>query len=114
MADQFVTVTEDDLQGPVYIQIFRNYDEALEDLSDSNTTVKMKFRAQGSTTTNFDATLTKVKAEIGLFQFDWPTSGLDVTPGTFEGQVRVINGSSEPDTVLDKIIFKVEAAFADA
>ena len=114
MADQFVTVTEDDLQGPIYIQIHRNYDSELVDLSDSDTTIKMKFRAQGSTTTNFDATLTKVQAGIGLLKFDWPTDGLDVTPGTFEGQVRVINSSDEEQTVLDTIIFNVKAAFSAA
>jgi len=114
MADQFVTVSEDDLQGPIYIQIHRNYDDALTDLSDSNTSIKMKFRAKNSTTTLFDATLTKVQAGLGLLKFTWPTDGLDVTPGTFEGQVRVINGSSEEQTVLDTIIFQVLAVFADA
>jgi len=114
MADQFITVTEDDLQAPIYIMIHRNYDLKASDLSDSNTSIKLKFRAQNSTTTNFDATLTKVWGDLGVLKLDWPDDSLDVTPGTFEAQVRTIDGNSEVQTVLDKIIVTVEAKFAAA
>lgn len=78
----------------------------------SGKTVKVKFRAQGSATTLFEATCTTVDAAAGQVRMDWPTDGLDVDEGRYEGEVAIWEGD-DVQTVYELLKFRVREDMAD-
>lgn len=77
----------------------------------SSATVRVKFRAAGSTTILSTITCSKPNGgSDGLVVFNFPGSTLNVEPGQYEGEVELDFGG-ELQTVYDVLKFTVRAQF---
>lgn len=81
------------------------------DLTQSTTTVVVKFRASGSTTllSTIPCALYTDGAD-GKITFDFSGGVLDVAPGMYEGEIEVRFGSLN-QTVYDTLRFRVRQEF---
>lgn len=78
-------------------------------LSSATTTVSVKFRKKGSTTTLSTISTTKTTdGSNGKVHFDFSGGVLDVDPGEYEGEV-VIDFNGSVQTVYDVLKFRVRA-----
>ena len=76
-------------------------------------TVRMHFRAAGSTTLLFTKTLTiSSPATAGIAIVAWSTGDLDQDPGTYHGEIEVTRASGVRETLYDIIKFKIREDFA--
>jgi hypothetical protein len=79
-------------------------------LSASTTTVVVKFRATGSTTTPTILTCSKVDAANGVVRFGFPGPTLDVPAGSYQGEIEMsFNGQIL--TVFDLLQFTLREDF---
>lgn len=82
------------------------------DLSDAGTSVKVYFRAAGSSTILSTLSCTKVSGgATGQVRFNFPTGTLNVEPGAYEGEVEIDFGGSK-QTVYEILKFAVRPQFA--
>lgn len=78
----------------------------------SGSTVRFKFRAEGSTTTLFTETCSQPNGGAdGIVSFNFPAGGLDVDPGPYEGEVEIDFGGGDIQTVYNLLKFSVRAQF---
>jgi len=83
---------------------------ALIDISDP--TVKVKFRALGSTTILDTLTCVKVAPYTGgACYMPWNLTTLDVAAGTYEGEIFLTYTDGRIQTLFDKLKFKVRSDF---
>jgi hypothetical protein len=83
---------------------------ALIDISDP--TVKVKFRALGSSTILDTMTCVKVAPYTdGACYMPWNPTTLTVAAGTYEGEIELVYGSGAIMTLFDRLKFKVRADF---
>lgn len=79
------------------------------DLSAGTTSVNIKFRKKGTTTTLSTISTSKTNTgSDGKVHFNFAGGVLDVDPGEYEGEV-VINFSGSVQTVYDVLKFRVRA-----
>lgn len=77
------------------------------DLSAATTSVSIKFRLRGTTTTLSTITTSKLTdGSDGKVYFNFAGGILDVDPGEYEGEI-VINFNSSLQTVYDTLNFRV-------
>jgi len=107
-----ITLVADDTKPDLLIQLTDETSGLPLDVSNPTWTVYFQFRSKGSTTTLFTQTCTKVgDGSSGQVRMEWPTTGLAVDAGRYEGEVYVdMNG--EIQTVYELINFKVREDFA--
>jgi len=78
----------------------------------TGTTIKMKFRALGSTTLLDTITCLKVAPySDGACIMWWNPTTLDVAAGTYEGELEITYSDGTVLTVFDKLKFKVRGEF---
>jgi len=83
---------------------------ALIDISDP--TVKVKFRALGSSTILDTLTCVKVAPYTGgACYMPWNLTTLDVAAGTYEGEIFLTYTDGRIQTLFDKLKFKVRSDF---
>lgn len=87
------------------------------DVSDTATTVVVKFREVGSETIKATLACTKLitntnatPGAAGRVQALWPAGALD-TAGSFEGEIEITFSDGTVQTVYDKLRFKVREEF---
>jgi hypothetical protein len=79
----------------------------------SSATVNFKFRQTGSPATLFTVVCSKPNGgSDGLVIFNFPQGGLDVEPGAYEGELEIVYGVDDVQTVYDILKFSVRAQFA--
>lgn len=77
----------------------------------TDTTVRVYFRAVGSTTVLSTLTCSLIDLGVnGQAQFNFPGTTLDVPPGAYEGEIEVDFGG-EIQTVYDILRFQVRGQF---
>ena len=74
-------------------------------------TVRVKFRALGSSTVLDTLTCVKTDVVNGECYMPWNIDTLDVDPGTYEGEIELTYTSGKVMTVFDKLKFKVRGDF---
>lgn len=74
-------------------------------------TVRLRFRAAGTTTVLSNFTGAVNDATAGKAVFVWPQGSLDVEPGDYEGEVEVTFSDSTVQTVYDVLKFKLRDQF---
>jgi hypothetical protein len=78
----------------------------------STADVHFKFRAAGSTSTLFTELCTKPGLGAdGVVVFSFPSGGLNVDPGQYEGEIEIDYGAGDVQTVYDLLKFTVRAQF---
>jgi len=78
----------------------------------SNTTIRVKFRALGSSTILDTMTCTNsTPYSDGKCYMEWGATTLDVAAGTYEGEIEITYDSGAVMTVFDKLKFKVRGEF---
>tara|TARA_B100001939_G_scaffold84401_2_gene72099 strand:- start:721 stop:1056 length:336 start_codon:yes stop_codon:yes gene_type:complete len=108
MAETIKLVKGDELPQIVLTLTDDTANSAL-DLSLSTTSVSIKFRKKGTTTTLSTISTTKTTdGTDGKVTFDFSGGVLDVDPGEYEGEI-VINYNSSLQTVYDLLKFRVRA-----
>ena len=77
-------------------------------------TVKMHFRAAGSTTVLYSKTLyvNPGTPTLGIALVNWATGELDYDAGTYQGEIEVTKASGQIETIYDTIKFKIREDFA--
>lgn len=80
-------------------------------ISLSNATVRLKFRAVGSSTVLSNITGTVTDAANGVAVFNWPNGSLDVPAGDYEGEIEVTFQDTSVQTVYDVLKFKLREDF---
>ena len=82
----------------------------------ANGTVRMRFRAKGSTTTLFTLTATDVGTnfENGIAIFVFGSSDLaTLAAGFYEGEIEVTYDTGEKETIFEVLNFNLRADFND-
>lgn len=75
-------------------------------------TVRLKFRALGSTNTLFNVTAIKPQGGTdGVVVFGFPPGALNVDAGLYEGEIEIDFGGGDVQTVYDTLKFTVRAQF---
>lgn len=75
-------------------------------------TVRLKFRAAGSTATLFTVTATKPNGGAdGVVVFGFPAGALNVDAGQYEGEIEITFDTNDVQTVYDLLKFTVRAQF---
>ena len=88
-----------------------NADGTVVDVSSASTVVQVLFRQAGTSAILSTLTCTKPNGGAdGVVQFNFPTTTLDVTPGSYEGEIQITFGS-EIQTVYDTLKFYVRQQF---
>jgi len=77
-------------------------------------TVKMHFRAAGSTTVLYSKTLyvNPGTPTLGIALVNWATGELDYAAGTYQGEIEITKASGQIETIYDTIKFKIREDFA--
>ena len=80
----------------------------------TNASVTLHFRAVGSDTVIFSrpAFINPDTDTTGVCVLVWEEGDLDVEEGDYEGEIEVIRGSGESETLYDLLKFKVRKDFA--
>lgn len=79
----------------------------------SGATVNFKFRQAGSLTTLFTVVCSKPNGgSDGLVVFNFPQGALNIDPGAYEGELEIVYGAGDVQTVYDILKFSVRAQFA--
>ena len=110
MADIIRLVKGDELPN-IIITLTDDVANTALNVSAGTTTVKVKFKAVGGTSTLSTITCTNLTdGSDGKVQFNFANNVLDVDPGEYEGEVVVdFNGSIQ--TVYDVLRFRVRSNF---
>tara|TARA_R110002096_G_scaffold236501_2_gene427215 strand:+ start:277 stop:654 length:378 start_codon:yes stop_codon:yes gene_type:complete len=78
----------------------------------TNPTIKVKFRALGSTTVLDTLTCVKTAPYAnGACYMPWNLTTLDVTAGTYEGEIELVYSDGRILTLFDRLKFKIRAQF---
>ena len=78
----------------------------------TSATVRMKFRAVGTTNTLFTVTALKPQGGgDGVVVFGFPPGALNVEPGLYEGEIEIDFGGGDVQTVYDTLKFTIRAQF---
>lgn len=87
------------------------------DVSDTGTTVVVKFREQGATALKATLACTKLITAAnatpgagGRVQALWPAGALDAA-GAFEGEIEITFADGSVQTVYDRLAFRVREEF---
>lgn len=76
-------------------------------------TVRVHFRPEGEEVTPTTLTCVPVtNGSDGAYRFNFPGSALDVTPGSYEGEIEIIFDAQNRQTVYDVLKFNVRSDFA--
>lgn len=88
-----------------------NADGTVVDVSSVSTVVVLLFRAAGTTTVLSTISCTKPNGGAdGVVQFNFPSTTLNVAPGSYEGEIQITFGT-EVQTVFDTLKFYVRQQF---
>lgn len=110
MSRTIVRLVQGDRRPIITVQLTDKSTNAAVDIAASTTTVYLKFRLQNASSVLQTITGDKVAGFPGLVSFTFPAAALDVSAGTYEGEVSVdFNGSVQ--TCLDKITFPLREDF---
>ena len=74
-------------------------------------TVRLKFRAAGSTTLLTTLVGTVTDGVNGIAVFAWTTGSLNVDPGSYEGEIEITFSDGTIQTVYDVMKFKLRMDF---
>lgn len=74
-------------------------------------TVRMRFRAAGTTQVLSTITGAVTQAGAGKAVFLWPAGSLDVEPGDYEGEIEITFADNTVQTVYDVLKFKLRDQF---
>ena len=78
----------------------------------TNPSIKVKFRALGSSSVLDTMTCTKVAPYTdGTCYMPWNADTLDVSAGTYEGEIEITYTNGSIWTIFDRLKFKVRADF---
>ena len=78
----------------------------------TNPSIKVKFRALGSSSVLDTMTCTKVVPYTdGACYMPWNADTLDVSAGTYEGEIEITYTNGSIWTIFDRLKFKVRADF---
>jgi len=78
----------------------------------TNPSIKVKFRALGSSSVLDTMTCTKVAPYTdGACYMPWNADTLDVSAGTYEGEIEITYTNGSIWTIFDRLKFKVRADF---
>jgi len=77
-------------------------------------TVRMHFRAAGSTTVLYSKTLyvNPGTPTLGIALVNWATGELDYAAGTYQGEIEITKSTGQIETIYDTIKFKIREDFA--
>jgi uncharacterized protein (DUF1684 family) len=110
MADTIKLVQGDELPQ-ITLTLRDDVGNAALDLSAATTTVSVKFKLKGSTTTLSTITTNKLTdGSDGKVYFNFAGGVLDVDPGEYEGEI-VIDFNGSVQTVYDTLNFRVRDNF---
>lgn len=88
-----------------------NADGTVVDVSNVSTAVQVLFRQSGTNSVLSTLNCSKPNGGAdGVVQFSFPGTTLDVTPGSYEGEIQITFGS-EVQTVYDTLKFYVRQQF---
>ena len=108
MAETIKVVQGDELPQ-IVLTLTDDTANSVLDLSLSTTSVSIKFRKRGTTTTLSTISTTKsTDGSDGKVTFNFAGGVLDVDPGEYEGEI-VINYNGTLQTVYDLLKFRVRA-----
>lgn len=96
-----------------YIRVsLTNADGSALDVSAAGTVVVVFFRQSGTTTPIATLTCTKPNGGAdGVVQFNFPGTTLNVTPGSYEGEIQITFADTTVQTVFDTLKFYVRQQF---
>lgn len=96
-----------------YIRVsLTNADGTPLDVSAGGTTVQVLFRQSGTTSVLSTLTCTKPNGGAdGVVQFNFPGTTLNVTPGSYEGEIQITFADTTVQTVFDTLKFYVRQQF---
>jgi hypothetical protein len=105
-------LVQDDIGTQLKAVLTREDDGVAVNLTDA--TVRLKFRARGSTTVLF--TLTSITTsqediENGIAVFQFGSDNLAVAEGKYEGEIEATFDNGSIETVFEKLEFYVRADF---
>lgn len=113
-----------DVNPPLNIQLFDEYEGATSDGTDtlktpknvapSTLTVNARLRTQGATTILALIACTKVKPDLGWVRLTWGSDTLDITPGRYEVEITITDSSTGDQTAQDLIPIDLVQDFAEA
>jgi len=111
MATDVIRLVAGDEKPVVILTLTDDITGGVIDLSNSTTTISVKFRAAGTTTVLSTITFTKLRGgTTGQVQFDFNGDVLDVDAGQYEGENQIsFNGQIQ--TVFDVLRFVVRDNF---
>lgn len=106
-----IYLVKDDIGTQVKAILTREDTGQTVDLSDA--TVRMKFRAVGSSTvlTTLTSEATTGDAGNGIAIFSFGSGDLDLDAGSYEGEIEATFDSGNIETVYEKIEFYLRADF---
>lgn len=82
-----------------------------EPIDITGVTVRVKFRALGSSGILDTMTCTHISSADGTCFMEWNPTTLDVEAGTYEGEIELTYSDGTVLTLFDKLKFKVRAEF---
>lgn len=108
--NKILLVTNDDLPD-IHFQIIDETTELPVDVSNPDITVYFKFREKGTATVLFTKSCDKLfGGYAGQCKLVWPSDGMDVTYGVYEGEVYLdIDGDIQ--TIYERIPFRLRDDF---
>ena len=111
MATDVIRLVSGDERPVVIVTLTDDITGGAIDLSNSTTTISIKFRAAGTTTVLSTITCSKLSGgTTGQVQFDFTGGVLDVDPGPYEGEIQ-ISFNGQVQTVFDVLRFVVRDNF---
>tara|TARA_R100001530_G_scaffold88718_1_gene61787 strand:+ start:189 stop:527 length:339 start_codon:yes stop_codon:yes gene_type:complete len=112
MAD-VIRLVKGDEKPLITVTLTDDSNSSAMDLSAGTTSISLKFRAKGSTTTLATITCTKVgDGTAGQIQFDFTGGALtSASAGAYEGEI-IVNFNGSIHTVYDLLQFRVRDSFA--
>jgi hypothetical protein len=105
-------LVQDDIGTQLKAVLTREDDGVAVNLTDA--TVRLKFRARGSTTVLFtlsSITTSDEDKENGIAVFQFASGNLDVDEGKYEGEIEATFDNGSIETVFEKLEFYVRADF---
>lgn len=104
-------LVKDDTATAIQANLTRSHDGSVIDCSGAS--VRLKFRAKGTTATLFTltATDTGTNLENGIAIFQFGSGNLDLSEGYYEGEVEITFSDATIETVYETLEFYLRADF---
>jgi hypothetical protein len=107
-----IDLVRNDTGPQLRLSITNELDGSVTDLTGATVTLHFRNPETGVLLFSRAATITAPNAPLGIAVVQWEAGDLNLTGGAYEGEIEVVLGNGERQTIYDTLSFRLREDFA--